>query len=170
MEEKSIWRHKSGTASDNDILVHEHQCGRVCHCLTAVAYLSSSLWWTLWVNTSDTASVTFHSEISVLLWKFHDVRRRRASWSCNINIWYLHLVCNINNSVSVSVHGVITRVVRVQLVNADSAPGGSQPSNQADWLAVSLHVGCYHPHPTLPFTIITQSKKSFLGGKLSQCR
>ena len=73
---------------------------------------------------------------------------------------------------------VTARVHPVHLMNADWAPGGRQPSDQANRLwAVSPPInGWYHPHPPWPFVIITQPESwySFYrpteGGRLSQPR
>ena len=70
---------------------------------------------------------------------------------------------------------VTARVHPVHLMNADWAPGGHQPSDQANWLGLSVLPinGCYHPHPPSPFVIITQPESwySFYrtteGGRLS---
>ena len=42
-----------------------------------------------------------------------------------------------------------------------NAPGGHQPSDEANQLGLCLPVGCCHPHPPLPFVIITQPKSRY---------
>ena len=53
---------------------------------------------------------------------------------------------------------VTARVHPVHLMNADQAPGGRQPSDQANqpWAVSPTINGCYHPHPPSPFIIIIQ--------------
>ena len=70
---------------------------------------------------------------------------------------------------------VTARVHPVHLMNADWAPGGRQPSDQANrlWDVSPMINGCYHPHPPSPFVIILQPESwySFYrpmeGGRLS---
>ena len=46
---------------------------------------------------------------------------------------------------------VIARVHPVHLINADSAPGGRQPSAKPIDLGCESAGSCYHPYPPSPF-------------------
>jgi len=72
---------------------------------------------------------------------------------------------------------VTARVHPVHLMNADWAPGGRQPSDQANRLGLTPPIiGCYHLYPPSPFVLITQPKSWFSfyhpmeGGRLSRPR
>jgi len=88
------------------------------------------------------------------------------------------IIVNDNVYGAVLMTVVTARVHPVHLMNADWSPGGRQPWDQANRLGLLSPPinGCYHPHPSSPFVIITQPESwySFYrpmdGGRLSRPR
>jgi len=90
---------------------------------------------------------------------------QNPAWKRTVPI--LVLVDNVYGAVLMTM--VTARVHPVHLMNADWAPGGRQPSDQANQLG--HRYGCYHPHPPSPSVIIThpESWYSFFSNWFGSC-